>query len=368
MENEGSSPPVLRRKANKPTKPDASEVSMGKVLSLSFERAARDTMGLMFQVEECRYALQGISDLPTTLPDTAMWCLLDCAAGDIAAMSVDLQLLAGLIEFQTLGCVLKNKAPERAPTRVDGSLLMAVADDALARLSVELEGDPDHAWAQDYRYGAMIESKRALVLSLLAEQFHVFSLQVSLESGAKSGCIQIAFPVLPEVSEAPVEAEEETAEIEAFQSEIRRAPAVTEAVLARIAVPYSRLANLAVGDVLELPVDCLNNLTLEVSGQVVLAKATLGKVNGLRAAKIRLPASQEAKAPKPYDPVAERPGTPDEEILKETEAFLPDVEAVEDVAVLQTPEETEPVLPEEDIEDFSDLDDLDIAVPQVAAG
>jgi flagellar motor switch protein FliM len=212
----------------------------------------------------------------------------------------------------------------------------------------------------------MIESKRALVLSLLSETFHVFNMRVSLEGGAKTGALKFVFPVLACEQDNSSDHIEDASDVEEFQREIRQAPALADAVLARLNISYAELIALSVGDVLELPADCIHNLSLEMSGQVVLSKGTLGQVNGLRAAKVWVPSSQDTPQTHTFDPVAERLQTPDDAILKETEVFLPPVEAVENELVLEQMQEagSDPGV-DDGIEDFSDLDDLDNYEPQV---
>ncbi|MEQ9695504.1 FliM/FliN family flagellar motor C-terminal domain-containing protein [Shimia sp. SDUM112013] len=366
MEKDGSLSQILRRKTTRKQPPDAPAVTLGRQLALAFERSARDAVGLAFEVENCRHSDCSISDLPSLLPDKALWCLLDNGGGDVAALSVDMQVLAGLVEFQTLGCVLKQPASDRVPTRVDGALVMAVADEALLRLTKGTPEGGETDWARHFHYGAMVESRRALILSLMSDDFHLYDMDVTLEDGAKCGRVQIAFPQ-PRPQQDHAE-EEDLCEVrqDAFRNEVRQAQTVVEAVLGRITLPYKRLSELAVGDVLDLPADCLGAVTLEVEGDVVLTKASLGQLGGLRAVRVDLPAEASAGQDgenQPYDPVQERPQTPDVAALQDNTDFLPPVEdAALDTSQGGAPEEVTAAqdrFDDDGVEDFSDLEDLD---------
>jgi flagellar motor switch protein FliM len=158
-------------------------------------------------------------------------------------------------------------------------------DRMLARFEEALRPTKESAWAEGYRFGAMVEDVRGLELALDAHEFHLFRMQLDIGGGAKSGRMVLVLP--DRARPVPDEAEVQETEAEpGCGSAVLAAPVDMTAVLARISLPFDELQALQPGQVLTLAGDALHQAVLEVAQGHRVAEVTLGQLNGFRAVRL----------------------------------------------------------------------------------
>ena len=314
--------------------------SVTRLLRLALERAADEQLGLAFEVTSVCQSKCTPETLSKRFPQDAMIAVLEGEAQ--GAVAVDIALLSGLVEFQTIGRVLPNVPAGRSATKVDAALLSPVLDLALAEFDASVAHGGHSPWARGYVFGAMVADTRSLFLALNAVAFHVFEIDVSLCNGARSGSMTLAF-----AEQEAVEINTDTASGsmeggEAFRQSVLLSPATFSAVIGRLSVPLQQLQELEVGEILCLPAGALREIRLEGPGGEHPIQVSLGQLNGLRA--VRLKGAQT---------LAEASGA-------EVENETPKSVVVTSVAAgAENPPQSVAMGPEARIDPGEDLEDLD---------
>ncbi len=274
---------ILRRKAaDGRTEHQARAMTPNKALRLGLALAAEKGMDLALDVTDVRHVKLPHRALEVTLDNESLLVLLEGQNGEPGALAVDMQVLAGLVEFQTLGQVIPKPVSDRVPTKVDAALITPFLEDALVRYVRMLaeEGDAPY-WLQHYKFGAMMQNTRTMALAMTAQDYHMFVLDVKLERGKKTGTMALLFPdVLVQVSE-PEGATETDAE--KFQNGVKEANTLLNAVVGRISLPIAQIQALQVGETLALPEEAMQKAKLEAPTGEEIAEVRIGQLNGMRA-------------------------------------------------------------------------------------
>ena len=327
---------------------------VARQLHRALETAADKRFGLAVEVRGVHQSLRPLEDVRGLLEERGFLALLE--GRPAAGFGLDMAVLSGLVEHQTIGNVLSRSEILRAPTRVDAALLAPLLDECLGRFGASLAEDGHCHWGRGYGFGAMVGTARALVLALSEGLYHVFEMDIALGGGAREGRIVFAFPdkvdaAVPDpVTEGPKHPPEET-----LRSGVLTAQATLDAVLVRISMPLSQLQGLSAGDVLALPRGALKDARLEMGGGAHGLAVTLGQLHGFRA--VRLKAGQEKSRDLAVDGSAPS--------LREALNEEPDMAKAEVAAMPLDTAEIESKAPFEGdaIEDVADveegLDDLD---------
>lgn len=345
---------ILKRKASEGRSDFlARAMSPGRAVRLALERAAEKGLGLALEVHEVRHTDVAHQALAGHLSGEDLLAVLDGNDGEPAALSIDSQVLAGLVEHQTIGTVVSRPAKGRLPTRVDAALITPFLDDVLKRFATLLNEEKNRpAWLQVYRFGAMAAGPRTLSLALTSHEYHLFDMDVSLQDGAKKGRISLAFPECRIVPEPDADQEDKASEPELFRQNVLMAPAALRAVLARIEMPINALQGLAVGQMVHVSAEALKDTILETAAGDEIARVQFGQVNGLRAVRLTgmgLPSNHSDARETEF--IEEGAGAADVNELDEVLA----AEAALDALLPPMDDDT---LDGFDNDDLSDLDDL----------
>ena len=282
---------VIRRKvsASRLEAPDGGP-GADRAWRLALARAARDAARVGLEVSQLTIVRLSMVELLELLPDRALIAVLEGPGQTMGLMVVGPDVLAGLVEAQTLGRVSTRPALPRRPTRTDAAMVAGMVDLALRGLEDGLSDDPDLIWAGGFRYASFLEDARPLALLLEDEGYRMIGAEVALGGGLKAGSILLAMPAKGR-GQAPVrvrvaEPDPGPAFEEALTEVVSASDAVLDAVLARVTLPISVLMALQVGEVLTLPQAGLDRITLEgIDGaRVLLCK--LGQNRGMRAVRL----------------------------------------------------------------------------------
>ncbi len=280
---------VLRRKARSGRDVHQARVmSPQRALRLAMARAADELLELALSVNMIQLERVTQAEAVAGFRDDTLLMVLDGPDGAIGAASVEVSILAGLIEMQTMGQVLSGEAGSRAPTQTDAALVAPLLDASLEGFTENLGGEAEAHWADGVRFGARVESARMLSLLVEAADFHLFRLNVSLSEGAREGEIMIALPVLSPVEPEGLCEDATTCEGKLMlgQGALLSAEAPLSAVLHRIRLPLAEVSKLKPGHQLLVPREALNDTRLEAGPKSVVRKCRLGQINGFRAVRL----------------------------------------------------------------------------------
>jgi len=283
-----SSPSVLERKLAAASEADSGVGrSALRALRLAMARTAKELFDLPLAVIGAKQARCEQEGVAAHLADDRLLVLLDGADGLAGAVSLDGDCVAALIQQQTMGRVTGTAMAERAFTGTDAALAEPLIQALLTRAAELADLPEDRRCLSGFRFGALVEDARSLILALEVDRFRVFDLTVDIAEGAMQGAICLMMPDLPSESVndgkpgAPPVPPGPRLE-QAFG--VMRADLT--ATIGRLRLPLTELAAMQPGDVLPLMRERLDETELiTINGQSVGA-GRLGQVNGFRALRM----------------------------------------------------------------------------------
>ncbi|MCV6823945.1 MULTISPECIES: FliM/FliN family flagellar motor switch protein [Halocynthiibacter] len=220
------------------------------------------------------------------IEDGQLMLLLQARDSRLAIAVPDANMLAALIEIQTMGCVSKTEGADRKPTRTDAALAEPFFEVLLAEFLHQLEGSEDMERFAGFGVYRSVDERRHLPLLLAEAEYHVFTVDVDLGQGAKQGRILLGFPELQRPEERPSEETEKAAWTEAMHKNVMQGEAVLDAQLFRLSLNVEALESLQVGQELEIPRQALTHVELVgLDGKTALT-GKLGQSDGRRAVMI----------------------------------------------------------------------------------
>lgn len=256
---------------------------------LALARAARDQLKLELEVTGLGLATHSLGELLDLPAPRALIAVLDGPRDGLGLLVISPDVLAAMIEQQTIGRVTPQAAVARKPTRTDAAMVAGMIDAALSGLEQALAEETDLTWAGGFRYASFLDDPRPLGLLLDDAAYRVLRAEVSLGLGAKTGVILLALPAegrgrAPAKLAVKVAAGPDFTEV--LAETLGGAGCVLDAVLTRVSLPLSTVMGLAVGEVLALPVAALGRIVLESIDGQRLAEGRLGQNRGMRALRL----------------------------------------------------------------------------------
>jgi len=256
-----------------------------RALRLSVARAAEDEFGLALAVSGGRQSRVLPDELDPLMSDKDLLIVLDRPGGMTGAASLSLPLVAALIQQQTTGRVSDRPIEPRPYTDTDAALVAPLLDGVLSRACDLAEAEADRSCFRSIRFGARAEDARSLILTLRAARYRVFSLPLDIALGRHQATMSLVLPVDPD-SDTDRTSEEVDPDERAANSPFLNVETELRAVLARFRMPVSDLNALAVGDMLPLPRERLDDTSLVTLANRVVARGKLGQMNGHRAIRL----------------------------------------------------------------------------------
>ncbi|ANT59553.1 hypothetical protein AYJ57_03735 [Salipiger sp. CCB-MM3] len=227
-------------------------------------------------------------------PD-ALLVLLYGPDGVVGLVSLERDLVVGLTEVQTMLQVTQMPADPRPYTATDAAMSAPLLEGMLERFPRFLEDHPLRAQLEGFRFGAMLEDARAAGMLLDAPGYLGFRAEIDLALGRRKGGLRLFLPERPGAQRAGAEAE-----TGGNARKMELLPAQLRAVLGALRMPLGKAQALKPGDILPLPPDVLDRVTLYAGASPVTAKPVaggrLGQMNGMRAIRLSWPKGQGAAA------------------------------------------------------------------------
>jgi flagellar motor switch protein FliM len=264
-------------------------------------RAASDTVDLALDVTGLRMQMQSLAEVLELPFSGALIAVLQGPAEGTGLVVLSGEVVAALIEVQTLGKVKASALEPRKPTRTDAAMVAPMLDAALALLESELAQEADLVWAGGFRYASYLDDPRPLGLLMEDFSYRVITTEVSLGIGARQGTIHMALPakgrgLQPAYVATPAQDEALAKQgfAQALAAQVEASGCVLDAVLGRISLPLGRVMALEVGEVIPLGRATIERLRLSTLAGAALVEGKLGQHRGMRA--IRLSVEAEARA------------------------------------------------------------------------
>jgi flagellar motor switch protein FliM len=293
---------VIRRKIEAGrVAPDAGAATAATVWPVALARAARGRVALDLAVTAITDTRASLAEVLEVQPDRALIAVLEGPGEGLGVLSLSPEVLAGLIERQTLGRVTDMPALPRRPTRTDAAMVGGLVDAALEAMDLALDAAPDRTWATGFRYASHLDAARPLALMLEDTGYRILRAEVALEGGAKSGAILLVLSA--EGRAAPPQpapaAHDAVAAALVFQAamaeQVRACDAALDAVIARVTLPLSLAMALGVGEVIRLGAAAIDRIDLEGIDGMRLAGGRLGQNRGMRALRLSDEATPAAR-------------------------------------------------------------------------
>jgi flagellar motor switch protein FliM len=269
---------------------------------MALRRAAQETYSLRIEITASRLRALSLTELLELPGARSLIGILDGPAEAMGVIVLSPEVLAGLVEVQTMGVVTAHPPMIRKPTRTDAAMVAGFLDGALAEFDMGLADQPESVWASGFRYASFLDDARPLALLLEEAAWQVIEVEVSLAGGVKTGRIMLALPAEGRGINKAVDAAQQAAAAAKFDADLReqvgQASATLDAVLVRMQVDLAELMGLGVEDVLPLFGASLDTVQLEAPDGRRVATARLGQARGMRALRItRLDGAATDNAP-----------------------------------------------------------------------
>jgi len=266
---------------------------------LALARAGRDQLKAPLEVPSLTLGRIGLAELLELAPERALLAVLEGPGEGLGVLAIAPEIVQAMVESLTIGRVGAGAATSRKPTRTDAAMIAPMIDAALADLEENLAQEADLVWAGGWRYASFLDDPRPLGLMLEDFGYRILRAEVDLFHGARKGAITLALPaegrgrlpVRPAGKPQRDEAQTQRAFAEALAEEVEGAECRLDAVLARLSLPLSRVAGLAVGDVLPLVGASLERVSVEGMDGRKLSEGKLGQNRGMRALRLGVTAA-----------------------------------------------------------------------------
>lgn len=264
---------------------DARAMSPCKALRLSLAKVADAQLGLALTVATVEQKVLPQSAVKSAMEAGGLLLLLDGMSGRRGAVRLDSQFLASVIEVQTMGAVQRGDAPDRTVTPTDAAMVAPLIDGMLRGYDDYLGNGSAVGLPQGWRFGDMVEDSRTLALALELPDYDLFRITADLGDGAKTGLLTILLPRGQDPAEVKTAGDGPVAAV-TLEASALNAPAMLDAVLARVSMPLKTLCALSPGMQLTIPREALGKAELLGAGQHVVAPVRLGQLNGWRAVRL----------------------------------------------------------------------------------
>ncbi len=291
---------VLRRKLA-PSRPSSvpGGSSVEAMLRKTMPRDADDLLSLDLAVISVQQGKRDKAGLLDDIQPTDLIYLMDGEDEARGICKISPSLLAGLTEIQMSGRVTSSDPPERVPTRTDGIVAGEIVDRwiSTATDTSREENLTDALPIAGFQRANGVLDKRNTDLSIDPQTYRTMTIELSLGGGAKSGTLFFATPE-PGGSDSAGQSKAATQ----MRKHLPQIEAPLRAVLVRLPVGVGRVQRMAVGDLVEVPIESLQSVRLEGMDGRMIAMARLGQLNGMRAVRL---AGEEAPRAALAAPAAE---------------------------------------------------------------
>ncbi|MCC1491777.1 FliM/FliN family flagellar motor switch protein [Cognatishimia sp. F0-27] len=369
MAGGGSGQDILGQKARAAQRAlEARGMSPAKALRRALSRSADLLWGLAVVSQGVQIEMLDQDGVIETIEPGMLLVLLDGPDGALGLAAMDREVLTAIIEVQTIQQVTTIAAEDRPLTATDAAMVAPLMDATLARFADNLADHPLKPQLEGFRFGAMIEDSRTASLLLDAAGYRSFEIRLDIALGRRKGIVRLILPERTATDHANRDTSDAATQGK-YNETFSSVPVRLDTVMTKVTMSLAQAQKLRVGDLINLPGDVTETLTLVAGKGQVVARGKLGQLNGMRAIRLDGPHGRAAGAGAarhagsasqagPMDAMAvsghtaEPPITDAETSEPQTETSLPDLPALN----AQADEDALPDLPPLDPDGMGDFD------------
>ena len=258
-------------------------------LRSAFARMGNEWPSLGAKVGDVTQRAISVAEVADLIEPGMFVAMLDSATDQLGVALICPVLLNALVEGAATGRVVATANVARQPTRTDAALVAPMVDVLLHQISERCAPHPMGQGMQGFVYGSFLPDPRPLSLLLEDGRFRLISFDVSLGHGSVRGTWAL---ILPAANDQPIHSASMAAVAQArdwaqqMQSAINGSPAQLDVVLFRAQLSLSAALSLAPGDMLCVPVNALEGLSLCTMDGAELGTGRLGQARGQRAVRL----------------------------------------------------------------------------------
>lgn len=283
---------ILRRKAALGSQEhEARAMSVAKAMRQTIAKLGKELFEMPLSaigiVTEDRKA----TDLAEILEDTALLTLLEGNDGKVGAAIIGADIVGGLIQQQTMGCVSAPSLNSRKMTHTDAAMCAPLLNALFERVAPMLEIEAEKKLVSGYRFGARFDDARALGIALDVLNYFVVRLTLDMSGGIRQGELTLILPkVVPanaSLAGAPDQSDGETTGAGKMNDIAMGLPTELNMVLCRLSLELAQVEQFAVGEAINLPHSTFPETEIVTETGVVIGSGTLGQIEGMRALRLK---------------------------------------------------------------------------------
>ncbi|MDE9450466.1 FliM/FliN family flagellar motor switch protein [Aliiroseovarius sp. Z3] len=280
---------AIRQKAGaRRPPPEIPPVTAAGALGKALARAGVATAGLTINATDVTEDRVVLSGLGGTAMDSDLLAIAEGADSRFGLLIADPNLVAAVIEIQTVGRVLPTPAHPRPATRTDAAMCADFFDHVLEGLEDALTAAqlPVAALCNGFRFAVQMDDMRAAKMALPDIAYRRFHAALDLGDGGKQGHLTLLLPfdaATPSKSPETIADQDNASEIPPI---LLDAHVELHAVLHRTRMSLDDVTGWTSGMTVILPRDVLGAVVLEDLSGHARATCRLGQAGGQRAVRI----------------------------------------------------------------------------------
>lgn len=276
---------VLQRKISADREPaQVGRRSLMRAIRIALALAGTERLDLSFAAVNVQHQRVSAEALEPFVSSGGLLMLLEGRGEHCAAACFSAGVVDAIVKKQTVGFVSETAGAERNFTATDAALVEPMIEAFLEQISGLAERDMDRQCVSGFSYLQHVFGPRPLLLSLRAEEYRVFVLDVHVEGGLAQGQITLIFPDIPQ--ENVEQADADAPPIKTLKQNVVSATTTLNTVLTKVKIPLDELFQLAPGQVLRLASVDFGATQLVTSRGRLIAAGQLGRIDGMRAVRL----------------------------------------------------------------------------------
>lgn len=281
--------PALRRMLGNPPPAPAEPPLPSRIFRQSVIRAADRGAGLPLVVLGVEVTESSLDDLVVGLDPGHLLVMIGGGSGAEGVMALDPEVVAALIEMQTVGLLLPQPASRRDPTTADLAMAEPFAHHFMAELRTEVEDGTLARLLAGIGVLGRFANRHAVALALPDGRYRLVRLSLDFGQADRQGGLLLALPSHTPEASAATQVPSDPAWTAALSRSVLDAPCRLDAVLHRRTLTLGAVEAFAAGQVLPLPGVTVASVRLEAPGGALVGPGKLGQMGGMRAVRLSAP-------------------------------------------------------------------------------
>ena len=286
----GAADSILRRMVGARRDDAPLPLTVHRALRLALSQLADEMFELDIEVRGIEDDEVNQSGTAQTVLEHAVIFLIEGPNGGTGMAVVSRDLVAALIEIQTVGEVTSRAAPERDATPTDAAMVETYVDAALVRVGGMLAEVSGEEWTGGQRLGRAVFDLHQIPLELPDIGYRRLRVAIGFGPDSKEGELVVILPARL-VAPAGVDLGRQAAEAardwqDKVETSVLASEAQLSAILCRLSKSLAGIRGLRPGDRINVPAKSIANVRLEGLDGRLVAQGRLGMANGHKAIRL----------------------------------------------------------------------------------